>query len=179
MTRHLVLVGLPGSGKSTVGPLVADLLGRPFVDVDALIERQSGLSISEIFATLGEPTFRALEREAVEALLGGSPAVLSPGAGWAAQPGNLRATAGRAVTVYLEAAPAVVAGRIGSSGNRPLLDGPNPRQCLEELMRVRESWYRQAEVAVEAGWGGPADVAARVVAAAAELLEQAEDPDDD
>ncbi|MDZ4673780.1 MAG: shikimate kinase [Gemmatimonadota bacterium] len=178
MTRHLVLIGLPGSGKSTVGALVADLLEMPFADLDREIERESGMSIPELFATLGEPTFRALEREAMDALLGGSATVIASGGGWAAQPGNLRGAAERAVTVYLEVAPVVVADRIAGAGNRPLLADPDPRERLEELLRARAPWYRQASCVVGAGWGSPADIASRVVSVALDGLHQPEAPDD-
>lgn len=179
MTRHLILVGLPGAGKSTVGALVADLLEMPFADLDRLIESESGLSIPELFATLGEPTFRVLEREAMEGLLGGPATVIASGGGWAAQPGSLRGAGARAVTVYLEAAPQVVAERIGGAGHRPLLADADPRARLGELLRAREAWYQQATVTVDASWGGPADVAARVVAAASDALHAVEEPIDD
>ena len=101
MKRHLILVGLPGAGKSTVGQLVACNLRVPLQDIDTTIEEKLGVSIADIFATRGETEFRRLEQSETTSALAGEPAVIVPGGGWAAQPGNLESLAGRAATVYL------------------------------------------------------------------------------
>src|ERR1041384_5854692 len=92
--RHLVLVGLPGSGKSTVGRLVAKGLPAPLIDIDQLLVRQMGRPVRQIFGMIGEPGFRQMEREAVRAALAGPPSVIVPGGGWAAQPGEMEAVIG-------------------------------------------------------------------------------------
>src|SRR6266536_1442498 len=89
MKRHIVLIGLPGAGKSTVGRLVAERLHAGFVDIDNLLIRKEGKPIAMIFAEKGEQAFREMERKEVEAALGNEPAVIAPGGGWAAQPGAL------------------------------------------------------------------------------------------
>jgi len=89
--RHVVLIGLPGSGKSTVGRLVAERLGAAFVDIDAIIERREGRPIALIFAEKGEAAFREMERKEMETTLAAEPAVIAPGGGWAAQ--SARSTA--------------------------------------------------------------------------------------
>src|SRR5690606_25063213 len=109
MPRHVVLVGLPGAGKSTAGRLAAERLGAPFLDPDSLIVRRMQMPVARIFAEFGEARFRELEREAVEEALAGPPAVLVPGGGWAAQPGSLDAARGRALVIYLEVKPATAA----------------------------------------------------------------------
>ena len=110
MRRHLVLVGLPGAGKSTVGELVARELNTSLVDVDSTIERATSSTISEIFQREGEARFRARERKTVDGALGGKPCVVVPGGGWAAHPGNLERAQGRALLVYLSVSPEEAAG---------------------------------------------------------------------
>lgn len=164
--RHLVLVGLPGSGKSTVGAMVAELLDTHLTDVDRVIERATGLSVAELFLEEGEDAFRARERQAVlDALL--LPAhVISPGGGWAAAPGNLASAGDRAFTVYLEVAPEVAAARLGDARNRPLLQTETPlRDRLRDLLVRREKRYQEAAVRIDAALP-PAAVADLVVGAA-------------
>jgi shikimate kinase len=87
MKRHVLLVGLPGVGKSLVGRLVAEELRAPLLDIDSILVRQMGMPIAQIFGMVGEPRFRAMERDAVDTARAREPAVIVPGAGWAAQPG--------------------------------------------------------------------------------------------
>lgn len=166
MKRHLVLVGLPGSGKSTVGRLVADRLGVAFVDLDEEVAMEAGASIASLFAARGEPAFRDLERQAMTNALRAAPSVIAPGGGWAAQSGNVAAVAGQALVVYLALSPATAASRLGGDTTRPLLAGGEPREMLERLLLAREPFYRLAEVEVDAEGGSPDSVAARVAAVA-------------
>ncbi|HUG28425.1 MAG TPA: shikimate kinase [Gemmatimonadales bacterium] len=167
MKRHLILVGLPGSGKSTVGALAAAELGAGFTDLDEAIEAMAGVSITEIFATRGEAAFRELEREAMDAALLGNPQVIAPGGGWAAQPGNLAAVEDRAVVVYLAISPKAAARRLEGDTARPLLAGAaQPRERLEQLLLAREPFYRLAALEVDAE-SGPPEFVAKAVAAAA------------
>src|SRR2546429_2234624 len=86
MKRHVMLVGLPGVGKSTVGRLVAEGLDAPLLDIDSILVRQMGMPIAQIFGMVGETRFRAMERDAVNTAQAREPAVIVPGAGWAAEP---------------------------------------------------------------------------------------------
>ncbi len=167
MKRHVILVGLPGSGKSAVGAIAAEELGTGFTDLDEAIEAMAGAPITEIFAIRGEAAFRELEREAMDAALLESPQVIAPGGGWAAQPGNLAAADNRALVIYLAISPEAAAGRLEGDTTRPLLSGgAQPREMLEQLLLARESFYRLAAVEVDAESGPPEFVAKAVVAAA-------------
>ena len=151
MRRHIVLVGLPGSGKSTVGRLVAEALTAPLIDVDALLVREMGMPISQIFGMVGEPKFRELERDAVNAAQGGAPGVIVPGGGWAAQPGQLEAAKSSCVVVYLKCQPATATTRADQGEARPVLaGGAQPGQRMRTLLQEREPFYRKAHHEVDA-----------------------------
>jgi shikimate kinase len=105
VTRHIVLIGLPGAGKSTIGRLVAETLQAPFVDIDAIITRKEGRPIEMLFAERGEAVFRQLEAQEMDHALTGDPAVIAPGGGWAAQPGALATARDRALVIYLKTRP--------------------------------------------------------------------------
>ena len=140
----LVLVGAPGSGKSTVGARLAARLGLPFADVDAVIESRAGKPVSEIFADDGEPAFRAVE-EATTAELLDRPGVLSLGGGAVLSAATRRALRGHRV-VWLQVSAANAARRVGLNEARPLLLG-NVRGTLIRLLAERTPLY--AEVATE------------------------------
>lgn len=147
---HLVLVGLPGSGKSTVGPLLADGLGRPFLDFDLELSRREGMSIPEIFGQRGEAHFRDLEHRLTEEVreLGGM--VLSPGGGWVARPENVALLRPPGRLVYLRIGTATALERMGASAaGRPLLDRPNPRGELDRILSARILAYESADLVVD------------------------------
>ena len=144
MTAQVVLVGAPGSGKSTVGALLAQRLGVPFVDVDEVIEQRAGRSIAAIFADDGEPAFRALEESTTTELLE-QPGVLSLGGGAVLSTRTRAALHGHRV-VWLQVSAATAVSRVGLNEARPLLLG-NVRGRLIKLLSERTPLY--AEVATE------------------------------
>lgn len=164
---RIVLVGLPGSGKSTVGPLVAAALGWSFVDLDDEIVRAAGRSISEIFATEGEAGFRAWERAATVSLRDLGPLVLAPGGGWMLSLANREALGSETEIVYLDVSPEVAATRMGGAASaRPLLAGADPVVRLRELLVQRESAYLQANHTVSVDLESADEIAALIVALA-------------
>ena len=136
----VILIGPPGAGKSTVGPLLARLLGVTFLDTDSEIEAAAGKPVGDIFIDDGEPAFRALERQTVASALASHPGVLALGGGAVLDPGTRRLLAGQPV-VYLETGFAAVAKRVGMDRARPLLLG-NPRAQLKALLEQRLPIYQ-------------------------------------
>lgn len=163
MDRHVILVGLPGSGKSTVAPLVADALGLPFVDVDSVIVRRMGMPVERIFGEFGESRFRELEREAMADLLAGPVSVLAPGGGWAAQPGNIEAGKARGLIVYLKVPAATALARALEGTERPLLAGGEGLARMTALLLEREGHYMQAALTVDNQGDDPRVAAAEIV----------------
>lgn len=163
----VVLVGLPGAGKSKVGRLLAERLGVDHIDTDALVVEREGRSIADIFATDGEAAFRVMETEAVaEALT--HEAVVSLGGGAAATPAVRNLLSGRTV-VYIDAPHDELVRRTASKNHRPLL-AQDPSGTLARLRTEREPHYRAvATIVVESG-PGPVD---DVVTAIAQQLEHA------
>ena len=147
--RHIMIVGLPGAGKTTVGRLVATKLGAGYVDFDQVIVRKQGMPISQIFGLHGEQKFREMERQVAENALTGPPAVLAPGGGWAAQEGHIeKAKEHGAFVIYLKVFPAVAANRSSGDGTRPLLVGDDPLARMKKLLDEREPFYKKADIEV-------------------------------
>ncbi len=163
MKRHIVLIGLPGAGKSTVGRMVADKLHAGFVDIDTILIRKEGKPISMIFAEKGEPVFREMERKEVEAALANEPGVIAPGGGWAAQPGALENAKSRGYLVYLKARAEVAAGRAEPSGTRAVLMGDDPLARMRELYTARDPFYAKADATVLTEAKSAENVAAEIV----------------
>jgi shikimate kinase len=163
MPRPIVLVGLPGSGKSTVGRLLADGLPAPLIDIDGLLVREMGMPVSQIFGMVGEARFREMERDAVNAAQGGAPGVIVPGGGWAAQPGQLDAAMTTCLSVYLKCSPGTAAKRSQQGEDRPVLAGADPVQRMRVLLEEREPFYLLAHHTVQAEPSAPEAVAAEII----------------
>lgn len=142
MAPKAVLVGLPGSGKSTIGRRLAKALGVGLLDTDVAIEQRTGRSIADIFATDGEQEFRRIEEDVVRAALADHDGVLSLGGGAVTSPGVRAALAGRTV-VYLEISAAEGVRRTGGNTVRPLLAGPDRAEKYRALMAKRAPLYRR------------------------------------
>lgn len=148
----LVLVGLPGSGKSTVGRQLARRLGLPFHDSDHVIEQRLGCSIREYFERSGEAAFRDVEESVLEELTQQGPGVLSTGGGAVLRPANRKRLRDAGQVVYLHSAPEEVLRRVRHDGSRPLLQVQDPMARLRELYAERDPLYREiAHFVIETG----------------------------
>ena len=149
-TPGLYLMGFMGSGKTTIGKMLAERLGWNFVDIDDDIEAAERRSIADIFDTLGEDAFRRMEREAIErrvrAVACGQPTVMALGGGAAAQPGNVDLIENHGVTIWLSCPFDMVVRRVGQDSSRPLA---RDLKKFEELFNSRQQAYGRANFRVE------------------------------
>ena len=146
---HLVLVGLPGSGKSTVGPLLAAALGAAFVDIDEEIEQREGLTVGQIFEQRGEEAFRRLERAITQELAARPGMVVSPGGGWMADEANVLLLRPPARIIHLDVSVSTALSRLGPDiGRRPLLAGPAAKGHLEAIAAARMPLYSRADAVI-------------------------------
>lgn len=160
--RSIVLVGLMGAGKTTVGRRLAARLGLPFVDADAEVEAAAGLPIPEIFATHGEAAFRDGERKVIARLLQDGPQVLATGGGAFMDADTRARIAARGISVWLKADLDVLMRRVGRRSNRPLLKADDPRAVMEGLMRERAPFYARADIVLATGDGPHEEVVDRL-----------------
>lgn len=163
MNRHLVLVGLPGSGKSSVGLLVAEMLDVRSYDIDELVAANEGCSVADLIKNRGESEFRELERSETNRVLEEPPAVVIPGGGWAAEGNNLSDLTGRALSVYLETSAQTAAARLSGSVDRPLLAGSDPLARMTQLLETRQSFYERCDATVSTEGKAVREVALEVV----------------
>lgn len=147
--RSVVLVGLMGAGKSTVGRRLAHRLRLPFKDADHEIETAAGMSIADIFALHGEPNFRDGERRVIARLLQEGPLVLATGGGAFMHEETRARIASTAISVWLRADLPVLMRRVRRRSNRPLLRNPDPEGTMRGLMDVRHPIYALADLTVD------------------------------
>lgn len=163
-TRTLVLVGMMGAGKTTVGRRLASRLNLPFRDADAEIELAAGRTVSELFQEYGEAHFREGERRVIRRLLEEEPPhVLATGGGAFVDPQTRMLIRERALSVWLKADLDVLMERVLRRSHRPLLKQGNPRAVMERLMRERYPVYAEAHITVETGHGPHEEVVRRIL----------------
>ena len=175
LPARIYLVGFMGSGKSTVAPLLAGLLGYGWIDVDAEVEAGSGLSVREIFARDGEAGFRRLEREALLATAARTGVVVAPGGGAVASEEAWAFVRSAGVSVWLRADMQTTLARVLGRSDRPMLAGSagrpgaggeeEVRAAAERLLRAREPFYRRSDIVVDVDPADPAVTAALVAGA--------------
>jgi shikimate kinase len=172
--RSIVLVGMMGVGKSSVGRRLAVRLGIPFVDADAEIEKAAGMSIVDIFARHGEADFRNGEARVIARLLEGGPQVLATGGGAFMNPNTRKAIRTKGVSIWLKAEFDVLLRRIGKRRNeRPLLQTPDPGETLRALLAEREPIYAEADLTVQSREVAHDAIVADIMTALAALPEGA------
>jgi shikimate kinase len=147
--KCIVLVGMMGAGKTSVGRRLANLLHLPFLDADGEIEKAANLSIAEIFATYGEAHFREGEKRVVARLLANGPAVLATGGGAFMNEETRERCRTEGVTIWLKADAPVLLERVRKKGNRPLLDRADPEAVMRDLLAEREPIYGLADIVID------------------------------
>lgn len=164
---HVILVGISGAGKSSAGRAAAALLGRPFLDLDAEIERREHATVGELFASRGEPWFREQERALTEELRKEEGFLLSPGGGWVTNPGCVELLCPPAERIYLKVRPEAALARMsGELTSRPLLQRPDPLAELRRILTAREPLYLQSNHTVSTELMSLDQVVQRIVALA-------------
>jgi shikimate kinase len=159
---NLALVGFMGTGKTSIGRLVAEHLHFHFLDTDEIIQTRTGRTIADIFSKDGEPAFRALEKKLVGELGQHTSAVIATGGGLPTSAENLAQLKTYALVVCLWASPEKIWERVRNQSHRPLLHDPDPQKKIRELLAERAPFYRQADVLVNTDLRSAREVAQQV-----------------
>jgi shikimate kinase len=177
LSPHLVLVGLPGVGKTTIGRLLAKRFDRSFCDFDDVIAEKFGKSVGKIFQEDGEPVFRQAEAMLSEEWVKGDGAVLSPGGGWVANQEAVAHLRPRARIIYLRVSTDEALRRMGTGvSRRPLLAAGDPAQIMRSLFEARKQYYETlADVSIDTDGQTPESVATEIQEKIATMLEQEPD----
>lgn len=147
--KNIYLIGFMGTGKTAVGKLLSDLLKLEFVDLDALIEKEQGITISEIFTDKGEAYFRELEAAVLKGVARKNDLVVSCGGGIVINPGNISLMKKSGFCVCLFASIKTILSRTAGQSHRPLLNVAHPEQAIEELLKARAPFYAQADLSID------------------------------
>lgn len=164
-SKTIVIVGMPGAGKSTIGRKLAQKLGLNFFDSDAEIEKSASMTVAEIFAQHGEPAFRDVERKVIARLLLGEPCVLSTGGGAFMDESTRAHIRARGVSIWLKADLSILAERTGRNDHRPLLKNQDRLATLAELYNRRAPVFSTADLALESDERPPEETVQRVISA--------------
>ena len=170
LNRPVVLVGLMGAGKSTVGRRLAKRLGLPFVDSDDAIEDAAGYSAAEIYERYGEADFRDGERRLVTRLIDGEIRVIATGGGAFVDPRTRKLLNERSITVWLDAPVNILTERTGRRDTRPLLRNPDRAGTLERLAEERGPAYAEAHIRIRSGDGAHGEVVDAIIRALEDYL---------
>lgn len=173
--KSLVLIGMMGAGKTSVGRQLAHKLGLPFVDADHEIETAAQATITEIFERDGEAAFRNGERRVIARLLEGPVCVLATGGGAFMHAETRAKIRERAISIWLRADLDLLTRRVGRRRDRPLLHNGDPRAILADLLAVREPLYGEADVVIDSGDQTPDQVADAVIAGVRDFLARTAD----
>jgi len=160
---NVALIGFMGAGKTSVGRLVSEQLGFDYLDTDEIIQSRTNRTIADIFAKDGEPAFRKLEEQIVAELATHERTVISTGGGLPVNSENLTSLKTHALAVYLWASPEKLWERVRNQTHRPLLNTPDPKRKIRELLATREPFYRQADVLLNTELRPVREVAQQVI----------------
>jgi shikimate kinase len=163
--RCIVLIGMMGAGKTSIGRRLANLLHLTFLDADMEIEKAANLTIPEIFEHYGEAHFREGEARVIARLIAGGPAVVATGGGAFMSAETRKRCRTSAITIWLKAEVPVMLERVRKKGNRPLLSGPDPERRMRELLTERQPVYALADIVIASRDGPHQTVVAEMLAA--------------
>lgn len=161
--KNITLIGFMGTGKTTVGRIVAEQLKLEFLDTDSLIEERTGKKIADIFAQNGEPEFRKLEAQLVEELSARTGTVISTGGGLPTNPANLASLKKHSLVFCLWLSPEKIFERVKDQSHRPLLKDADPLGKIRALLASREKFYKQADVLLNSDLRSAREVAQQVI----------------
>lgn len=160
---NIVLIGFMGTGKTTIGQILATQLGRPFVDIDQKIEFESGMTIAEIFGLYGEPYFRERERHMIIAVSSYKNIVIATGGGAVLEMENITNLKHSGTVICLAASPEVIIERLGKDGTRPLLNLPDRQQVVAKLLSERSHQYQEADISIDTNGLSPQEAAREII----------------
>ncbi len=161
--RTIVLVGLMGVGKTSIGKRLAKQLGMFFIDIDEAIEEEIGHSISWIFQNVGESDFRKIEKTTISKILEGSPCVVATGGGAFINEETKKIIKEKSLSVWLKADLDILVERVSRRDTRPLLETGDKREIMEKLMNEREPIYKEADITIESGLEVHQDVVDNII----------------
>lgn len=161
--KNIVLTGFMGTGKTEVGRILSRKLGYVLVDADTEIEKEQGITITEIFKQYGEPKFREIESNVIKRLSEIKNAVISTGGGAVLRQENMDNLRKNGVIICLTASPETILKRTGNNNDRPLLQVENPLQKIKELLEFRRPYYEKADIMIDTEGKGPLQVAEEII----------------
>lgn len=165
--KNIIITGFMGTGKSEAGRIVAGRLGLNLVDVDAMIEDEQNMTISEIFRQFGEPGFRDMEADAVRRLSLMNNLVVSTGGGVVLRDENMANLRKNGTIICLTASPETILERVGHDNSRPLLQTDDPLAAIRQLLQDREKYYEAADMVIDTEGRSPLEVAEEIIEEAA------------
>ncbi len=163
LLKPIALVGMMGVGKSHIGHDLSKQICCKFYDSDALIERDQGRNISQIFKEEGEAFFRDLEADKIHGLLAKGNCIISTGGGALLRDATLQEIKAKAISVWLKSDVDIIFNRIKNDNKRPLLQSDNPKQLLADLLKQRQSLYEEADIHVDNSTAGVQDVVGQII----------------
>ena len=161
--RNIILVGFMGTGKSAAGRLLAEKLNMDFVELDEIIETREKMSIKDIFEKKGEPYFRLIEKEVAKKASSRKNIVISAGGGAIVDEENFKNLKQSGTIICLKASPDTILKRTKGLKNRPLLNVPDSKKQIEELLKKRELYYNKADFSIETDELNPEQVVKKIM----------------
>ncbi len=161
--KNIVLTGFMGTGKTEVGRILSRRLGYTLLDADTVIEKEQGMTITEIFKQYGEPRFRDIEADVIKRLSEMKNAVISTGGGAVLRQENMDNLRKNGLIICLTASPETILKRTSNNDDRPLLQVDNPLQKIKELLEFRKPYYEKADIMIDTEGKSPIEVAEEII----------------